>query len=127
MYIKPRFKVLDLYNGVVIDSNDTPEVTGTLYEVLRQFQGQTYDIIQSTGFNDFNGAEIFDQDYLYVYKFDKDLKRIKVSEGRVLLETFGTCVRGIDKYTGDVATYNFSDGKLDFEKIGDYFFQKIKV
>lgn len=124
MYIKPKFKVLDLHNGVVVDSNETPEVTGTLYEVLRQFRGRTYDIVQSTGLNDFNGAEIFDKDYLYVYKFDKDLERIKISEGRVALETFGTCVRGIDKDTGEIEKYYLSDEKLDFEKAGDYFFKE---
>lgn len=124
MYIKPRFKVLDLYNGVVIDSNDTPEVTGTLYEVLRQFQGQTYDIVQSTGTMDFNGAEIFDKDYLYVYKFDENLQRIKIAEGRVVLETFGACIRAFDTEANDIETYYFSDGKLDFEKVGDYFFTK---
>lgn len=123
MNIEPKFKVLDLYNGVVIDSDKTPEVKGTLNEVLRQFQGQTYDLVQSTGFNDFNGTEIFDQDYLYVYKFDKDTNRIKIAEGRVLLETFGTCVRSINRDNGEIEKYYLSDGKLDFKKIGDYFFK----
>ncbi|WP_270273693.1 YopX family protein [Enterococcus gallinarum] len=124
MYIKPKFKVLDLYNGVVIDSDETPVVNGTLNEVLRQFQGQTYDIIQSTGFNDFNGVEIYDKDYLIVYRFGKDLKRIKIAEGRVKMGIFGTCVDVLDSDNGKIKTYYLSDGKLDFKKIGDYFYQK---
>lgn len=124
MDIKPKFKVLDLYHGVVIGSDETQEVKGTLYEVLRQFQGQTYDIVQSTGLKDLNGVELFDKDYVCVYKFDKDLNRIKIAEGRVSLETFGVCVRALDKDANEVETYYFSDRKLDFEKIGDYFFRR---
>ncbi len=64
MTINADFRVIDLFNGKVIESNETPEITGTLYDVIRQFQGQTY-LSQNTGFIDFKGNKIYEHDYIF--------------------------------------------------------------
>jgi hypothetical protein len=47
----------------------------------------------------------------------KDLKRIKIAEGRVKMGIFGTCVDVLDSDNGKIKTYYLSDGKLDFKKL----------
>ena len=127
MTINADFRVIDLFNGKVIESNETPEFTGTLYDVIRQFQGQTYMLSQNTGFIDFKGNKIYEHDYIFFY----DLKSnalgetiyTKIGEGRVKLGVWGTCVESLNKETQQIDTYYLSNQKTDFEKIGDYFYR----
>lgn len=53
MYIKPKFKVLDLYNGVVIDSDETPVVNGTKRSV-KAISRSNVRYYSKYWFNDFN-------------------------------------------------------------------------
>ncbi|HJE97266.1 hypothetical protein [Ligilactobacillus acidipiscis] len=113
---EPKLKVLDLYEGKVLEGNDIPVKEGNLPEILRQFSGQSYQVIPYTGITDINHKEIYVSDKVIVYKYEKNRGNYSVCRGEVVMNRTKPVVPSKE---GNF--YDLSDLSLEFEIVGNHF------
>lgn len=143
MNILPKFKVRNLVERktlsdkeAYINVDDLENIT--LHDALREFNGNTYELIAYSGYRSLDGVDIYENDIVEVYKYGKTMNDfspthiIKIGIGKVNysedLVTFWvhcdskhTTRKGKKYLDSGFADYSMNDDTLEFKKVGEYY------